>query len=92
MNVSNLPTIDPSKLPSLTQLEAYLELADSVLPAFSSIPQVAFVHTVINPLLEGALKIGAQVQAGARGGDQKQMKDFIAAELQRLAALIHPQQ
>jgi hypothetical protein len=76
-------------LPTFAQLAAFVANADAVLGPFASIPQVAFVHRVVVPLLEGALTIAGQLQSGSQ--DTGQMQSFISAELQRLSALIHPQ-
>ena len=62
-DTTGLPNL--TVLPNLAQLEAFVMNADAVLAPFASIPQVAFVHQIIVPLLEGALTIGTQVQAQA---------------------------
>jgi len=88
-----LPSL--ASLPNLAQLEAFVMNADAVLAPFASIPQVAFVHTTIVPLLEGALTILSQLQAlapqihaGSQSADP--LRAFIASELQKLSARMQP--
>jgi hypothetical protein len=87
---TNLPNL--SALPNLAQLEAFVMNADAVLAPFASIPQVAFVHQIVVPLLEGALTIGTQVQAQAGAGNMDPLKQFLAQELAKLGAVFQPHQ
>jgi hypothetical protein len=88
MTLANLPNL--AALPNLAQLEAFVQNADSVLTPFASIPQVAFVHQVIVPLLEGALTIGTQIQAQAGNPNADPLRAFIAGELQKLSGVMQP--
>jgi len=87
-DASGLPNL--TALPNLAQLEAFVMNADAVLAPFASIPQVAFVHQIIVPLLEGALTIGTQVQAQAGSQNMDPLKQFLAQELAKLGAVFHP--
>ena len=88
-DTTGLPNL--TALPNLAQLEAFVMNADAVLAPFASIPQVAFVHQIIVPLLEGALTIGTQVQAQAGSQTMDPLKQFLSQELAKLGAVFHPQ-
>lgn len=69
------------KIPTAAEIEKFVETADSVLGFFSAVPQVAFVHKNIVPLLEGGLTIMKEFQSGTPNPTS------IAAELDRLKGL-----
>lgn len=85
MTDATLPSLPNLPLPNLAQLEAFVMNADAVLAPFASIPQVAFVHQILVPVLEAGLTIGTQIQAQSGSASMDPLKQFLSQQFAKLA-------